>query len=104
MSRTHEASGVGRVGPDLLVDLNQPLHDNRDNLPASQSILQPVAEEDCERETLPELVWAGGWTRSLAILGLHCNRRSQSEATKIHKHSAHSIPLLLHRYNGQTGG
>ena len=57
---THEARGVGRVGPDLGVDLDQALHDNRQNLLAGQSILEAVAEEDGEGEGFTELVGTGG--------------------------------------------
>ncbi len=57
---THEARGVGRVSPDLAVDLDQALHDNRRNLTASQSILEAVAEEDREGEGFTELVGTGG--------------------------------------------
>lgn len=63
--RTLETSGVGRVGPNLVVDLDQALHDNGEDLLAGQSILQPVTEEDGEREGLPELVGAGRGAGSL---------------------------------------
>ena len=65
---THETRGVGRVSPDLAVDLNQALHDNRQNLLAGQGILEAVAEEDGEGKRFAELVGAGGWTRSLRIV------------------------------------
>ena len=63
--RTHEASGVGGVGPDLAIDLDQALHDNRQDFLAGQGILQPVTKKDRERKRLPELVGARRWTRSL---------------------------------------
>lgn len=63
--RTHETRRVSSVGPDLLVDLDQALLDNRGDLPASQGIFQPVTEENSEGETFPQLVWTRGWTRSL---------------------------------------
>ena len=63
--RTHEASWVGRVGPDLVVDLDQSLHDNSGDFTASQGILQTVAEEDGEREGFAELVGTGGGAGSL---------------------------------------
>ena len=65
---THEARGVGRVGPDLSVDLDQALHDNRQNLLAGQSILEAVAEENRERERFTELVGTGRRAGSL----YHC--------------------------------
>ena len=66
--RTHEASGVGRVGPDLAIDLDQALHDNGGNLAASQGILEAVAEENREGERFTELVGTGRRAGSL----YHC--------------------------------
>ena len=57
--RTHETSGVGRVGPDLAIDLDQALHDDGQNLLSGQGILETVAEEDGEREGLAQLVRTG---------------------------------------------
>ena len=65
--RTHEASGVGRVGPDLAIDLDQALHDNREDLLAGQGIFQPVTEEDGKRKAFPELVGTRGGARSLKM-------------------------------------
>ena len=65
---THEARGVSGVGPNLGVDLDQALHDNRQNPLAGQSILEAVAEEDGEGKRFAELVGTGGWTRSLRIV------------------------------------
>ena len=41
--RTHETGGVGRVGANLAIDLDQALHDNRRDFTAGQSILEAVA-------------------------------------------------------------
>ena len=43
---THEASGVGLVGADLVVNRNEALLDDQGDLATSQSVLQAVAEED----------------------------------------------------------
>ena len=56
--RTLEASGEGGVGPDLAIDLDQALHDDRRDLTASERILQAVAQEDVEGQGLAELVRA----------------------------------------------
>ena len=64
-SLTHETRGVGRVSPDLAVDLNQALHDNRRDFTAGQSILEAVAEEDREGERFTELVGTRGRARGL---------------------------------------
>lgn len=58
-TRTLEASGVGGVGPDLGVNLDKALHDNREDLLAGQRIFEAVTEEDGEGEGFPQLVWAG---------------------------------------------
>lgn len=63
---THEASGVGRVSSNFIVDLDQSLLDNSSNLASSQSVLQPVAEEDGKWERFTELVGTGGRTGSLS--------------------------------------
>ena len=64
-TRTHESSRVGGVGADLAVDLNEALHHNREDLLAGERVLQPVAEENGERERLPELVGTGRGAGSL---------------------------------------
>lgn len=65
MVLTLETSRVCNIGPDLSVNLNQTLIDNRSNLPSRQGVLQPVAEEDGEREGFTEFVGTRGWARSL---------------------------------------
>lgn len=56
---THEASGVGLVGPDLAVNLDDPLLENGGNLTTGQGVLETVAEEDGQGERLAELVGTG---------------------------------------------
>ena len=38
----HEAGRIGRIGPHLAIDLDQPLHDNRFYLTTIESILETV--------------------------------------------------------------
>ena len=66
MVRTHEACGVGGIGPDLSIDLDQTLHNNRENLLAGQRIFQTVAEKDCERQRFSQFVRTRRWAGSLA--------------------------------------
>ena len=65
--RTHEAGGVGGVSPDLAIDLDQALHDNRGHLLAGQSIFETVAEEDGEGKAFAELVGTGRGAGGLHI-------------------------------------
>lgn len=62
---THEASGVGDVSADLAVDLDKSLHADFLNLISSQSVLQPIPQEDDEGQALPQLVGTSGRPRSL---------------------------------------
>lgn len=62
---THEACGVGDVGADLAVNLDESLHADFLDLISSQSVLQPVPQEDDEGEALPQFVGASGGPRSL---------------------------------------
>lgn len=75
---THEASGVGDVGADLAVDLDEPLHANLFDLVSGQGVLQTVPEEDDEGQALPQLVGTSGGTRSLEGENKvrHCNYES----------------------------
>lgn len=66
---THESSGVGLIGPDLSVDLDQSLLDNSSDFTAGKSVLETVTEEDGKGERLSELVRSGRWSR-----GLHVSR------------------------------
>jgi len=61
----HEAGWVGGVGADLSVDLDQALHDDGLGLASIESILQAVTDEDDQRHAVAELVWTGGWARSV---------------------------------------
>ena len=64
--RTHETGGVGRVGANLAINLDQALHDNRGHLTSVERILQAVTEEDHEGKRLAKLVWTRGGTGSLS--------------------------------------
>lgn len=57
----HETSWVVGVRSDLGVDLDQSLHNNLGDLSTIQSILQTVAKEDNEWETVALLM--GTWRR-----------------------------------------
>jgi hypothetical protein len=63
LNNVHEASGVVGVSANLTVNLDEALHDNASNLTLGQGILQAVADEHNERETLTELVGSRGGTR-----------------------------------------
>jgi hypothetical protein len=56
----HESSGVGLVGADLAVDLDEARLQDRGDLLAGEGVLETVAEEDGQGERLPELVGTGG--------------------------------------------
>lgn len=60
---THVASGIGGVGADLSIDLNQALHDDLGDLGAIEGVLQAVSQEDQQGQRLTELVWTGRGTR-----------------------------------------
>ena len=64
-SLTHEAGGVGLVGPDLAVDLDEALLHDRSDLTAGKSVLEAIAEEDSEGEGLAQLVRTGRRAGSL---------------------------------------
>lgn len=55
----HEAGGVGDVGADLAVDLDEALHHDGLGLTAVEGVLQPVADEDDEGHAVAELVGTG---------------------------------------------
>lgn len=57
--RTHEASGEGRIGPDLAVNLDEPLHQDRQHLLLGEGVFKTVPKEDDEGEALPHLVGTG---------------------------------------------
>lgn len=58
----HEAGGVGDVGADLAVNLNEALHHDGLGLAVVEGILQPVADEDDQGHAVPELVRTGRGT------------------------------------------
>ena len=66
----HEASGEGRVGADLVVDLDNALLDDGSDLAAGKGILKAVAEEDGEREGLAQLVRTGRGAGSVSAAEL----------------------------------
>lgn len=56
----HEASGVGLVGANLAIDLNQTLHQDGPGLAVVQGVLEAVAHEDDEGKAVASLVGTGG--------------------------------------------
>lgn len=55
----HEAGGVGDVGADLAVDLDQALHGDGLGLAVVERILEAVADEDDQGHAVAELVRTG---------------------------------------------
>jgi len=64
-NRVHEASGICGIGPDFPIYLDEALVDNCNDLTASQSILQPVAEENRKRERFTKFVGTRRWAGSV---------------------------------------
>lgn len=62
----HEAGGEGHVGADLVVDLDQALHDNGLGLAVVEGVLQAVADEDDQGEAVASLVGTGRGLGSVA--------------------------------------
>lgn len=56
----HEAGGVGGLGADLAVNLDQALSGDRNDLAAGKSVLQAVTQKDDQRKGLTDLVRARG--------------------------------------------
>lgn len=56
----HEAGGVGHVGADLAVDLDEALHEDGAGLAVVEGILEAVADEDDEGQALALLVRTRG--------------------------------------------
>jgi hypothetical protein len=56
----HEAGGVGDIGADLAVNLDEALHKDGPCLAEVQGILEAVADEDNEGKALSLLVRTGG--------------------------------------------
>lgn len=61
----HEASGVGGIGADLAVNLNESLHENSIGLAAIEGIFEAVSEKDDQGQRVAELMRAGGGFRSI---------------------------------------
>lgn len=56
----HEARGVGGVGADLAINLDQALHQDRLDLAAVEGVLEAVADEDDEGQAVASLVRTSG--------------------------------------------
>ena len=65
IKHTHEPSRVGLVSPDLAINQDMALHQDRNNLAVSQSILEPVPNDEDKGKALPRLVGARRWLGSL---------------------------------------
>jgi hypothetical protein len=61
----HEAGGVGGIGADLAVDLDQSLHQDGLGLTVVESILETVADEHDQGHAVAELVRTGRRLRSV---------------------------------------
>lgn len=61
----HEAGGVGHVGADLGVDLDQALHEDGLGLAVVERILEAVSDEDDQRHAVAELVRTGRGLRGV---------------------------------------
>lgn len=55
----HETGGVGGIGADLAVDLDQSLHQDGLGLAVVESILEAVSDEDDQGHAVAELVRTG---------------------------------------------
>ena len=60
---THETSRVRLISACLAVHLDKALHEDVLHLLGIQGVLEAVAQQDDERQTLTQLVWASGWPR-----------------------------------------
>lgn len=92
MVRTHEACGVGGIGPDLSIDLDQTLHNNRENLLSSQGVFQPVSEENGEGQGFTEFVRTGGGTGGL------CNASIQFQLEHCALHAVQINAIDAHKF------
>lgn len=61
----HEAGGVGDVGADLAVDLDEALHHDGLGLAVVERILEAVADEDDQRHAVAELMGTGRRARGI---------------------------------------
>lgn len=62
---THEASRVGDISSDLVVDLDEPFPQDGLDFTAVECVFQAIAEEDYKREGFAELVRTRGGARGL---------------------------------------
>ena len=67
---THETSRVGFIGPDLSINLDDPLRHDGGDFSAGQGVLQSVSQEDGQGQAFSELVGTGGRSRGLKSEGL----------------------------------
>jgi hypothetical protein len=61
----HQSRRESGIGADLAVDLDQTLHEDGIDFACVERILQPVTEEDDERQRVAELVRTGGCLGSI---------------------------------------
>lgn len=61
----HQTSWESVVGSNLVVDLDELLHEDGLDLTAVESVLQSVSNEDNERKRLSQLVWTSRWSWSI---------------------------------------
>jgi len=59
----HEAGREGQVRAGTAVDLHEAVLEDHHGLLVRQRVLEALAEQDDQRQTVTQLVWAGGWTR-----------------------------------------
>jgi len=67
LDRDHvlEAGGVGGVGANLAVDLDEALRSDGGDLAVVERILKSVAKKNDQRQRLSQFVWTGGRTRGI---------------------------------------
>ena len=58
---THKASRISNVSPDLSINLDESLHDNRLGFLVGEGISQTVADKDNQRKTFAGLVRTSRW-------------------------------------------
>lgn len=64
-NNVHVTGGVGLVGSDLAVDLDEALHDDGLGLAAVEGVLESVADEDDQGHAVAEFVRTGRWAGSV---------------------------------------
>ena len=65
VEQTHEASGIGLIRANFVINFNQALLDDGSNFSASQGILQSIAEEHSEGQRFAKLMGTRRGTRGL---------------------------------------